>query len=99
MKYSRILALLLICLMIVGFSEEFNPQCYNGCMRSIKRTGRKPQSCIVREGLKFIGKRLSKAGGILDKVMPGNFGQCVKYFKQSSNSIASIEKSCRAKCK
>ena len=99
MKDFRILSLVIICLMIFGFSEEINPACFQRCMRSIKRTGRKPQSCLVREGLKGIGKVMSKAGKLLDIVMPGNFRECEKLFKQSSNQIGVIEKNCRAKCK
>ena len=99
MKDFRILSLLLICLMIFGFSEEVNPACYQRCMRSIKRTARKPLSCIVREGLKGVGKLMSKAGDLLDIVMPGNIRECEKLFKQSSSQIGVIEKNCKAKCK
>ncbi len=63
------------------------------------KTARRPQSCIVREGLKGIGKIMSEAGDLLDIVMPGNVRECEKLFKQSSRQIGVIEKNCKAKCK
>ena len=97
MKYLRILSVLLIFLMNFDFSKENYFSCYTSCMKKIKRAGSGAHFCIVKNGLKTLGK-LAPGGGLLDIIMPGSFRDCDKLIKNTSDQINIIDKECRAKC-
>ena len=98
MKYLHILSLLLIFIINFDFSKENYFNCYTSCMKKIKRAGRGAHFCIVKNGLKSLGK-LAPGGDLLDIVMPGSFRDCDKLIKNTSDQINIIDKDCRAKCK
>ena len=97
MKYLSILSVLLIFLMNFGFSKENYFSCFISCMRKIKRAGSGAQFCMVKNGLKSLGK-LAPGGDLLDIIMPGSFRDCGKLIKNTSDKINIIDKECRAKC-
>ena len=99
MKYLRTISLLLIFLMNFDFSIKSDFYCHKNCMKKIKRDGIKVQACIVKHGLKTLGKLISNGGQLLDIPMPGNVRECAKLLKQTSNQIGNLEKKCREKCK
>ena len=99
MKYLRTLSLLLIFLMNIDFSKEIDFYWNIKCGRKIKNYGIKVQSCLVKHGLKTLGKLISDGGQLLDIPMPGNVRECAKLLKQTSNQIGNLGKKCREKCK
>ncbi len=102
-KFNFFFVPLLISLIVCNKYDGVDLMCYTNCMKKIKRTATKAQTCIVTTALLNIAKSnpLSVAKTIVSTIKGAKvaFENCEQYINQINTNREKLSDQCCQKCK